>query len=67
MISVSSAEVDFYLKSIEEVIERLNSIDYSVDLSEHHWRTPECCVKHSKAQLRMLQEIIQNLKKYEKA
>ena len=66
MISVSSAEVDFYLKSIEEVIERLNSIDYSVDLSEHHWRTPQCCVKQSNAQLRLLQVIIQNLKKYEK-
>ena len=51
MISVSSAEVDFYLKSIEEVIERFNSIDYSIDLSEHHWKTPQCCVKESSAQL----------------
>ena len=69
MISVSSVEVDLYLEKIEEVIAVLNSIDYSIDPydpSQDSEKTPHYCVLYSKAQLWSLQEIIQNLKKYEK-
>lgn len=69
MISVSSEEVDLYCEKIEEVIAMLNSIDYSVspyDPSQSTEKTPHYCVGYSKAQLRMLQSVIQDLKKYEK-
>ena len=69
MISLHPEEVDLYCDSIEQVIGMLNSIDYSVDpyhSSQSTEKTPHYCVGYSKAQLRMLQEIIQNLKNYDK-
>lgn len=68
MISLHPEEVDLYCSKIEEVIGMLNSIDYSVspyDPSQSTEKTPHYCVGYSKAQLRMLQEIIQNLKNYD--
>lgn len=69
MISVHPEEVDLYCETIEEVIAMLNNIDYSVspyDPSQSAVKTPHYCVGYSKAQLRTLQEIIQNLKNYDK-
>ena len=69
MISVSSVEVDLYLKKIEKVIAMLNSIDYSVDPyypSQDSEKTPHYCVGYSKESLRMLHNVIQDLKKYDK-
>lgn len=69
MISLHPEEVDLYCAKIEEVVAMLNSIDYSVnpyDPSQSTEKTPHYCVGYSKAQLRMLQEIIQNLKNYDK-
>lgn len=69
MISLHPEEVDLYCDSIEQVIGMLNSIDYSVDpyhSSQNIEKTPQHCVGYSKARLKLLQEMIQNLKNYDK-
>ena len=69
MISVSSEEVDLYCDKIDEVIAMLNNIDYSVspyDPSQSTEKTPHYCVGYSKAHLKMLQQVIQDLKNYDK-
>lgn len=69
MISITSAEVDLYCEMIEEVIAMLNGIDYSVDPydpSQNLEKTPHYCVGYSKAHLKTLHHVIQDLKKYDK-